>query len=101
MEIAIVGATAVVELNGEGVIADARVCLTAVAPTCIRIPGLEQQLVGVRSTADAVATVDAAQFGEAAPIDDVRASARYRARMIRVIVRRALERALQRAGAAA
>jgi CO/xanthine dehydrogenase FAD-binding subunit len=101
MEIAIVGATAVVELTGAGAVAHARVCLTAVAPTCIRVPDLEQQLVGVRSIADALTTVDAAQFSEAAPIDDVRASARYRTRVIRVMVRRALERALQRAGAAA
>jgi CO/xanthine dehydrogenase FAD-binding subunit len=101
MEIAVVGATAVVVLGGrtEGSsgIREARIALTAVAPTIIRAPGAEALLVG--------RAVDGAAFGEAgdaaaqdaSPISDVRASADYRRAMIRVVVARALGAAARRA----
>ena len=45
MEIAIVGVTAVVHLDG-GVVTDARVAITALAPTIRRVPEAEAALVG-------------------------------------------------------
>jgi carbon-monoxide dehydrogenase medium subunit len=96
MEIAVVGAAALVVLDN-GAIADARVALTAVAPTCVRAPAAEDALRG-REPAEAVlAEAAAASAAHAKPIDDVRAAADYRRAMVSVIVRRALERAVARA----
>ena len=99
MEIAVVGATAVVTLEG-GRVADARLALTALAPTIRRVPEAEAALVGTMGTDGAVAAGDLAAAASE-PIDDVRASAEYRRAMASVIVRRAIERAVARAGEAA
>jgi CO/xanthine dehydrogenase FAD-binding subunit len=96
MEIAVVGATAVVVLDGDA-IADARVAITALAPTIRRVPRAEGALVGTSGDATAVAAAAAAAAGGSAPISDVRASERYRAAMAEVISRRAIEVALERA----
>jgi CO/xanthine dehydrogenase FAD-binding subunit len=94
MEIAVVGAAAWLVLDGDRV-ADARVALTAVAPTCVRATAAEEALRGATPTAFAAAAELAA--AAAAPISDVRASQRYRRAQIPIVVRRALERALKRA----
>jgi CO/xanthine dehydrogenase FAD-binding subunit len=96
MEIAVVGATAVVALAGDA-IADARVAITALAPTIRRVAAAEEALVGTAGDADAVAAAAAAAAGGSAPISDVRASERYRIAMAEVITRRAIETALERA----
>ena len=46
MEIAVVGATAVVTLDGDGASRDARVAITALAPTVRRVPEAEAALAG-------------------------------------------------------
>jgi CO/xanthine dehydrogenase FAD-binding subunit len=91
MEIAVVGATAVVRVEGDRV-ADARIAITALAPTIRRVPEAEAALVG-GSVADAAAAAAAA----AEPISDVRGSAEYRRAMAAVITRRAIETAVARA----
>lgn len=96
MEIAIAGATAFVRLEGDKV-AEARIAITALAPTIHRVAAAEALLdgtTGSRSAADAAAKA-AAQAAK--PISDVRASADYRIAMTAVIVRRAIEGALSRA----
>jgi CO/xanthine dehydrogenase FAD-binding subunit len=97
MEIAVVGAAAFVALDGSGRVADAKVALTAVAPTCVRAPAVEEALRGAEPSSDALAAAAALAAEAARPIDDVRASAAYRSGMVPVIVRRALERAVERA----
>lgn len=99
MEIAVVGAAAFLRLESNQV-AEARVALTAVAPTCVRVPGIESELVGSEPSAEALARAARLAADAASPIDDVRASAKYRKHMIEVIVRRALESALSRATSA-
>ena len=47
MEIAVVGATAFVELDGD-IVRAARVAITALAPTIRRVPEAEEALVGTR-----------------------------------------------------
>jgi CO/xanthine dehydrogenase FAD-binding subunit len=96
MEIAVVGATAVVTLDGDR-IADARVAITALAPTIRRVAEAEAALVG--SDGDASAVAAAAGFVAAASeaISDVRGSAGYRTAMAEVMGRRAIEVALRRA----
>jgi CO/xanthine dehydrogenase FAD-binding subunit len=96
MEIAVVGATAVVVLDGDTV-TDARIAITALAPTIHRVAEAEAALTGTdggRAAAEAAA--EAAAAGSA-PISDVRASADYRRAMAAVIARRAIEAAVARA----
>jgi CO/xanthine dehydrogenase FAD-binding subunit len=96
MEIAVVGAAALVVLD-DGVVADVRIALTAVAPTCIRATTAEEALRGREPTEAVLAEAAAASAEHASPIDDVRAPADYRRAMVPVIVRRALEQAVARA----
>jgi CO/xanthine dehydrogenase FAD-binding subunit len=96
MEIAVVGATAVVALEGDRV-ADARIAITALAPTIRRVPEAEAALVGTEGGPEAAATAGKAAAAAAAPISDVRASADYRRAMAAVITRRAIEAAVARA----
>lgn len=96
MEIAVVGATAVVALDG-GRVTHARIAITALAPTIRRVPDAEAALAGSdggRAAAEAAAQA-AAQA--ASPISDVRASERYRRAMAAVITRRAILAAVARA----
>jgi CO/xanthine dehydrogenase FAD-binding subunit len=96
MEIAVVGATAVVTL-ADGAVADARVAITALAPTIRRVAEAEAALVGTDGGEDAVAAAAAAAAVGSAPISDVRGSADYRRAMAEVIARRAIVGALARA----
>jgi CO/xanthine dehydrogenase FAD-binding subunit len=97
MEIAVVGVTAVVTLDGGG-ISDARVAITALAPTIRRVPEAERALAGSDGGADAVAAAATAAASGSSPISDVRGSAEYRLAMTEVIARRAITGALARAG---
>jgi CO/xanthine dehydrogenase FAD-binding subunit len=101
MEIAVVGAAAMVKLVDDsevGAIEDASLALTAVAPMCIEIPGIGETLRG-RDPNDPAAWDEAGRRAAevAAPIGDVRAPAGYRAAMIPVIVKRAFRAAVRRA----
>jgi CO/xanthine dehydrogenase FAD-binding subunit len=91
MEIAVVGATAVVTLEGERV-TDARVAITALAPTIRRVPTAEDALLAGHVEVAAEAAAEASE-----PISDVRGSAAYRRAMAAVVTRRAIEVALARA----
>ena len=96
MEIAVVGATAAVTVDGDTV-TDMRIAITALAPTIRRVPAAEQALQGTSaSPADIEAAANAAA-ADAAPISDVRASEGYRRAMAAVIARRAIAAALTRA----
>jgi CO/xanthine dehydrogenase FAD-binding subunit len=96
MEIAVVGATAVVTVAA-GAVTAARVAMTALAPTIRRVPEAEAALVGSDGSADAIMAAGAAVAAAASPISDVRGSADYRRAMAAVIARRAIETALSRA----
>jgi CO/xanthine dehydrogenase FAD-binding subunit len=97
MEIAIVGAAALVRLDEADRCIDARVALTAVAPTCVRAMEAEAMLRGKTIDSDLLKRAAGAAAASARPIDDVRASAEYRSAMVPVMVRRALTMALDRA----
>jgi CO/xanthine dehydrogenase FAD-binding subunit len=96
MEIAIVGATAVVTLDG-GTVSDARIAITALAPTIHRVTEAEQALTGTDGGDGAVRTAGDAAAQASQPISDVRGSADYRRAMAAVITRRAVTAALARA----
>jgi CO/xanthine dehydrogenase FAD-binding subunit len=96
MEIAVVGATCAVTLDGERVTA-ARVAITALAPTILLVFAAEAALVGSDGGADAIRVASAAAAAAASPISDVRASSDYRLAMAAVIARRAITAAIARA----
>jgi CO/xanthine dehydrogenase FAD-binding subunit len=96
MEIAVVGATAVITLL-EDTITSARVAITALAPTIRRVAAAEDSLVGTAGDVDAVGAAAAEVAAAATPISDVRASESYRRAMAVVITRRAIETAVARA----
>ena len=96
MEIAVVGAAAVVTVDG-GSVADARIAITALAPTIRRVAEAERALVGTDGGDDAVDAAARAAAAGSAPIGDVRASADYRLAMAEVVARRAIAGALARA----
>lgn len=98
MEIAVVGATAVVTVS-DGSVADVRIAMSALAPTIRRVPEAEAALAGSDGGASAVAAAAVAMAEASAPISDVRGSADYRRAMAAVIARRTIERALARARA--
>ena len=83
MEIAVVGATAVVRLEGDA-IAGARVAITALAPTIRRVPEAEAALDGSRGDRAAADAAGAAAAAASAPISDVRGSLDYRRAMAAV-----------------
>jgi CO/xanthine dehydrogenase FAD-binding subunit len=96
MEIAVVGVTAVVRLD-RGSIADARVAITALAPTIRRVPDAEAALTGSDGTGDAITAAARAVAAGSSPITDVRGSAGYRSAMAEVIAGRTISAALSRA----
>jgi CO/xanthine dehydrogenase FAD-binding subunit len=96
MEIAVVGATAVVTL-ADGRVTDSRIAITALAPTIRRAPAAEAALSGSAADAQAVAAAASEAAAASAPISDVRASERYRRAMANVMTRRAVEIAVARA----
>lgn len=102
MEIAVVGAGAVVTLSEDGGrVVGAAVAITALTPVIQRVPEAEAMLVGAPATGEGLAAAVAAA-GEAAaaaarPISDVRASAGYRRAMAAVMTRRAVLAAVRRA----
>ena len=96
MEIAIVGAVAVVTLADGGVVA-AKVAITALAPTIRLVPEAEGALVGSDGGRDAAESAAAAAAAASLPISDVRGSADYRGAMAAVVTRRAIEAAVARA----
>jgi CO/xanthine dehydrogenase FAD-binding subunit len=96
MEIAVVGATAAVTLAGDAV-EQARVAITALAPTIRLVAEAEEALVGTDGGAEAVQAAAQAAAAAAEPISDVRASADYRRAMAEVLARRVLTAAVARA----
>jgi CO/xanthine dehydrogenase FAD-binding subunit len=96
MEIAVVGATGVLTVDGDRV-GDARIAITALTPTIRRVPEAEAALDGTDGGADAIAAAAAAAAAASTPISDVRASADYRRAMAEVMAARAITASLARA----
>jgi carbon-monoxide dehydrogenase medium subunit len=97
MDIAVVGVGARLSLDGDGSIADARICLGAVAPTVIRASEAEQALTGQPPSEDLFARAGELAQQAASPISDVRGSADFRRYLVGVMTRRCLAIALERA----
>jgi carbon-monoxide dehydrogenase medium subunit len=80
---------------------DARIALGAVAPTTRRAHAAERALRGQPLTERVRREAGRVAAGECSPINDVRASARYRALLVATLVERALARCGDRIGRAA
>jgi carbon-monoxide dehydrogenase medium subunit len=95
LTLSIVNCAAGVSLGGGSEIAKARIALGAVAPTPIRAYKAEQLLQGSMVTPELLAEAAAMAATETSPIGDLRASADYRRKISAVLVRRALENAIE------
>jgi CO/xanthine dehydrogenase FAD-binding subunit len=97
MEIAVVGIAAAVTV-ADGTVTQARVAITALAPTIRLVLEAGEALVGSDAGSGAVREASEAAARAAEPISDVRASAGYRRAMAEVVARRVLVAAVARAG---
>ncbi len=90
MDLAVVGvAVRLAKKNGK--INEARVALGAVGPVPFRAEKTEALLAGQALTTELMLEAGEMAAGECVPIDDIRGSAWYRKRMVKVHVRRNLE----------
>jgi aerobic carbon-monoxide dehydrogenase medium subunit len=80
---------------------EARIALGAVAPTTMRARAAERVLEGQPLTDEVLRRAGRLAAGECGPIDDVRASARYRRLLVETLIPRALRKSLERIGRAA
>lgn len=96
---AVVGVAAVVTLMKDGIVEQAAVAVTGAADTAYRAAACEKALAG--TTGDrAAAEAAAAKAAEGKQmVSDLAASAEYRAHLVAVFARRAIERAVERARA--
>jgi CO/xanthine dehydrogenase FAD-binding subunit len=78
---------------------EARIAIGAAAPTVFRATKAETALKGQKVSSQAIAKAAETAAGETKPITDLRSTAEYRKEMARVLVTRALEKALERARA--
>jgi len=76
----------------------ARVGLTNVSPVPLRSPGAEAALVGQALTDDAIEAAGAAAASECDPSPDLRGSVDYKRDLTRVLTKRAIRKAAERAG---
>ncbi len=99
MDIAVVGAGASVVLDADGKqFISARIALGAVAPTPLLASAAGAFLAGKASTRENVK--EAARMAQeiAKPITDLRGTAEHRKHLVAVLVERALDKAIERAG---
>ncbi len=100
MDIAVAGAGAWVALSPGGTtFTDARIALSAVAPTPLYVERAAEALAGQAPGEDAYARAAEAAQEAAKPIDDMRGTAAQRQHLVGVLVKRALRAAVARAGA--
>jgi CO/xanthine dehydrogenase FAD-binding subunit len=97
MEISISCAGAFVRLTEDGSFAEVGIGLGSVAATTIRAAEAESVLIGQVATDELMHAAAAAAAAQSSPVDDIRASARYRRHVTDVVVYRALRRAVDRA----
>lgn len=93
MAIAVVSASALLELDASGLIHAARLALGSVAPTALRCPNAEAALVGQLPCHEAFHAAATALQADISPISDLRASADYRRHAAGVLLERVLQQA--------
>ena len=96
---AICGAAAVVELDGSGTLSNVGIGITGVAGRAFRAAKTEAELKGKKPSADVLKKACASAADGVVALEDIHASSEYRLDLSRIYARRALEAALERAGA--
>ncbi|HET7046308.1 MAG TPA: xanthine dehydrogenase family protein subunit M [Gaiellaceae bacterium] len=96
-DFALAGVGALVTLDDDGAVADARLALIGVGERAIRARGAEAVLQGQRPGEALYAEAAAAVDPEIRPGSDIHASERYRRHLAGVLTRRALAKAVARA----
>ena len=96
LDIAVVGVASQLSLR-DGVCTKAGIALGAVAPVPLRATAAEESLVGQEVTPEAIERAAELAVEAARPISDQRGSAEYRRHLVRVLTRRTLTTALERA----
>jgi aerobic carbon-monoxide dehydrogenase medium subunit len=94
-DIAKVNVAVSVTMN-EGICGEARIAVGAVAPIVFRATKAEALLKGQELNPEIIRRAGEAAAGETKPITDLRSTADYRRQMTGVLVRRALEKALEK-----
>ncbi|MBW1801049.1 MAG: xanthine dehydrogenase family protein subunit M, partial [Deltaproteobacteria bacterium] len=77
---------------------ECRIALGSVAPTPMRARQAENTLMGKKPDDETISETARAAAAESRPITDIWSTEEYRTEMIKVLVRRAINRALERAG---
>ncbi|MBL77504.1 MAG: hypothetical protein CL459_00820 [Acidimicrobiaceae bacterium] len=90
MEVAIVGVAVRLSMDQDGIIDDARIAVCSVAPTPFRSHVAEQVLQGTQGGNEEVAAAATLVLEQADPIDDARATARYRTMVLPRILQSAV-----------
>lgn len=91
VDIAGVGVAGFLALDQDGVIIKSRLALSAVAPTPVRCPEAEAMLDGQPPEPELLMRAAAACVRSSRPIDDVRATASYRRKMVQVLAQRVIQ----------
>jgi len=94
VDLAIVGVAVIVTMEPDGVCKDAKIVLSAVAPTPMRARDAEAMLRGKKIDEALIEKTAQKAADESRPISDVRASAEYRREMIKVHTRQAIREAI-------
>ncbi len=76
----------------------ARIALGSVAPISFRAKKAESLIAGTELSDEIIEKASTMAAQEARPIDDVRATATYRKKMVAILVRRSLEKSIRRCG---
>lgn len=98
MEIAIVGVAAAVHLNGsDQEVSECRIAMCSVAPIPLRARRGEEILRGKEISGELIEEAADVAAEEASPISDIRGTREYRLDMIRVLCRRGIRAAYERA----
>ena len=92
LDLAIVGVAVIVTMDGD-TLSDVKIALGAVAPTPVRARRAEDVLRGNQINDDLLQKAAQTAFNQCSPIDDIRSSAEYRCKMIKVLVPRAIKQA--------
>jgi carbon-monoxide dehydrogenase medium subunit len=94
-DFAIVGVAVLLKLNGD-VVEDVRIGLTAVNNVAVRAKGAEEELLGKRLSDELIERASTRSMESANPTSDLRGSAEYKKKMVKVMTKRAILNALKR-----
>jgi len=94
-DFAIVGVAVLLKLSGD-VVDDVRIGLTAVNNVAVRAKGAEEELLGKKINDEVIEKASNRAMESANPTSDLRGSAEYKKKMVKVLTKKAILNALKR-----